>query len=381
MNVARAVAERYTEGAREQQPELCCPIDYDPKYLRILPPEILERDYGCGDPSSYLMEGDIVLDLGSGGGKICYIAAQIVGPRGRVIGVDANAEMLALARRHQPEIARRLGFDTVVFLRGHIQDLRSDLEAVDRFLDGRPVRSVEDLRDLEAFREEQRRTAPLVADESVDVVVSNCVLNLVRDEDKAALVREIYRVLRPGGRAVISDIVADEPVPAELKRDPDLWSGCISGAFEEGAFLESFRTAGFYGIELLERGEHPWRTVRGIEFRSVTVRAWKGKEGPCWDHNQAVIYRGPWSEVRDDDGHVLRRGVRTAVCEKTFRLLTHEPYAYDIIPILPLVGVPAESAPAFDCGRTAVRSPRETKGMSYDRTTAEPSRCDSNGCC
>jgi arsenite methyltransferase len=383
LNVEQTVRERYTRGAHQREEALCCPTSYDDRYLAALPTEIIERDYGCGDPSAYVREGDTVLDLGSGSGKICYIAAQVVGPSGRVIGVDLNDEMLALARRYQPDVTGRLGYDNVSFRRGKIQDLRTDLDAVDEFLRRHPVASTRDLAELEAFTAEQRQSRPLVADESVDVVVSNCVLNLVRDQDKQALFAELFRVLKRGGRAVISDIVSDEEVPARLKQDPDLWSGCIAGAFQETSFLQAFAAAGFHGMEVLKRDETPWRTVEGIEFRAVTVRAWKGKQGECWDHNQAVVYRGPWSEVRDDDGHVLRRGVPTAVCEKTFGLYTREPYARDIIPVEPRVPVSSAAAKPFDCSRDAVRHPRETKGLDYDATTEAAGSCcaPSTGCC
>jgi hypothetical protein len=213
------------------------------------------------------------------------------------------------------------------------------------------------------------------------VVVSNCVLNLVRDEEKRQLFAEIFRVLRKGGRAVISDIVSDEPVPPHLKHDPELWSGCISGALQEHEFIAAFAAAGFYGMHLLKRDEQPWRTVEGIEFRSVTIAAYKGKQGPCWDCNQAVIYKGPWSEVKDDDGHMLIRGVPMAVCEKTFRLYTREPYAQDILPVLPLTPIPLEEAKPFDCSRDAVRSPRETKGLEYRMTTDAAACCEPGKCC
>ncbi len=380
--VEESVLDRYSRGAVEREDSLCCPVEYDRRYLEIIPAEVIERDYGCGDPSAHVQSGDVVLDLGSGSGKICFIAAQVTGPTGRVIGVDMNREMLALASRHQPEIAANLGYDNVQFVRGRIQDLRTDTDAEDRYLSSHPVTSHEALSRFEAVRREQREVRPLVADESVDIAVSNCVLNLVRDDDKQQMLNEIFRVLRRGGRAVISDIVSDEAVPEALKRDPSLWSGCISGAFQESAFVEAFAAAGFHGIEILKRDPEPWRTVQGIEFRSVTVRAWKGKQGPCCERNQAVIYRGPWSEVRDDDGHTLTRGVPTAVCEKTFRLYTSEPYSQDIIPVPPRTPVtPAEARP-FDCSREAVRDPRETKGDAYDRTTDTPGEdCGGNGNC
>ena len=113
LDTEKAVQKRYGRAARAQEEALCCPVSYDPRYLEVIPAEILERDYGCGDPSRFLRPGDTVLDLGSGAGKICFIAAQIVGPTGKVIGVDFNPEMLALARKHQPAIAARLGYDNV----------------------------------------------------------------------------------------------------------------------------------------------------------------------------------------------------------------------------------------------------------------------------
>jgi hypothetical protein len=137
---------------------------------------------------------------------------------------------------------------------------------------------------------------------------------------------EIFRVLKKGGRAVISDIVSDEDVPEHLQNDAELWSGCISGALTEEGFLQAFSEAGFYGIQILKRDEQPWQTVEGIEFRAVTVEAFKGKQGPCFERNQAVIYRGPFREVLDDDNHRMERGVRYAVCDKTYNLYRKAPY-------------------------------------------------------
>jgi SAM-dependent methyltransferase len=114
------------------------------------------------------------------------------------------------------------------------------------------------------------------------------VLNLVREEDRRALFGEIFRVLRHGGRAVVSDIVAGGPVPEHLQRDPQLWSGCVSGAFQETAFLEAFAAAGFQGIEIARRDTAPWRTVEGVEFRAITVRAFKAKQGPCGAHEGLI---------------------------------------------------------------------------------------------
>ena len=285
-NVEQAVKDRYAAGAQREEAALCCPVDYDPRFLTFIPEEILERDYGCGDPSQHLRPGETVLDLGSGAGKICYIAAQVVGAEGRVIGVDMTPEMLDVAEKHRQSIGEQLGYHNVEFHRGRIQDLRTDLKAADAYLRQHPVASLEDFHAFEAAMAEQRAQRPLIADGCVDVVVSNCVLNLVQDADKRQLFGEIFRVLRRGGRTVISDIVADEAVPAHLKADPELWSGCVSGAMQEKEFIAAFEEAGFSGVVVLKRDEQPWRTVEGIAFRSMTVVAHKGEPGP-----EALDYR------------------------------------------------------------------------------------------
>ncbi len=381
-NVEKVVKDRYTEGAVTLVAELCCPTDYNPQYLEVIPDEVLERDYGCGDPSRYLRPGETVLDLGSGTGKICFIASQVVGASGHVIGVDMTPEMLAVARRNAPVVASRLGFANVEFRRGRIQDLKLDLDLLEEALAAKPVGDVESLLEIQGHSDDLRLDRPLVDDDTVDVVVSNCVLNLVGDDQKQALFREIYRVLRRGGRAVISDIVSDERVPETMQKDPELWSGCISGALTEEGFLTAFEDAGFHGVRILVRQEEPWQVVGGIEFRSLTVEAFKGKEGPCLERNQAVIYKGPFREVLDDDDHRMERGRRYAVCDKTYNLYRQEPYRDSFAFVEPLEEILLEAAEPFDCSRTPIRQPRETKGQDYDLTSeAAAACCGPEGCC
>ena len=379
-DVEGEVRQRYAEAAGDVQTALCCPItDYDGRYLEVLPREILEKDYGCGDPSRFVNEGDTVLDLGSGAGKICYILSQKVGPDGRVIGVDFNDRMLDLARRHQSSIAEKIGYCNVRFVKGRIQDLALDMDKAAAWLGDHPVRTVEDLSAFETECERLRHEQTMVASESIDAVVSNCVLNLVKTGQKKQLFAELFRVLKRGGRAVISDIVCDEDPTPRILADPQLWSGCIAGAFREDRFTAMFEEAGFYGVEILARSSEPWRTIDGVEFRSLTVRAYKGKEGPCLERHQAVIYKGPWKSVRDDDGHVLHRGRRMAVCDKTFGIYTDTagPYHDDIDAVSPLNDVALEDAKPFDCQGAAVRHPRQTKGHDYDATI----EADTDDCC
>src|SRR5882724_4342829 len=376
-----AVRERYAAGARERADKLCCPVDYDPAYLDFIPREVIERDYGCGDPSRYLSKGETVLDLGSGTGKICFIAAQIVGPKGKVIGVDMTDEMLEVARRNAPIVAERIGYANVEFRKGLIQDLALDLELLDRQLERNPIKDTASFLAADQVAEELRVKHPLVASDSIDTVVSNRVLNLVEPKSKRRLFEEIFRVLKKGGRAVISDIVSDQEVPEEMQNDPELWSGCISGALTEEGFLAAFENAGFYGIQILKRDANAWRTVQGIEFRSVTIEAFKGKQGECFERNQAVIYRGPFKEVLDDDNHRMERGKRYAVCDKSYNLYRKAPYAEHFEFVDPIVDLPLSEAKPFDCSRTSLRHAKETKGQNYNATTAANSKCCDGGSC
>jgi arsenite methyltransferase len=166
---------------------------------------------GCGNPTAVadLHDGEVVLDLGSGGGEDVFISAARVGPGGRVYGVDMTDEMLELARSNQ----REAGVENVEFLKGTIEEV------------------------------------PL-ADDSVDVVISNCVINL--SADKAAVFREAARVLRPGGRFAVTDIVADADMDEETRRDMAQWTGCLAGALTEEEFRRGLEGAGFERVELRE---------------------------------------------------------------------------------------------------------------------------------
>jgi len=381
LNTESATKDRYSSASQDREAALCCPVDYDASLLEIIPEPVLERDYGCGDPSRYCRPGDTVLDLGSGGGKICFMASQIVGPSGHVIGVDMTPDMLALAREFAPVVAERTGHANVEFHRGRIQDLALSLDALDAWLAEHPVTDANGVAALEAQTARLRTETPMIADGSVDLVVSNCVLNLVHDDAKTQLVSEIFRVLKVGGRVAISDIVSDEVPPAEMKNDAELWSGCISGAFQEQELVRIFEDAGFHAIELDKYDAEPWQTVQGIEFRSVTLTAQKGKAGPCKEGMEAVIYKGPWKQVLDDDGHVLRRGDRVAVCSKTYKILTSAPYAAQIIPVPPRTPIAEADKAEFDCSRTGLRHPQETKGAAFDLTTAAGDCCGPSDCC
>jgi SAM-dependent methyltransferase len=296
----------------------------------------------------------------------------LVGDNGKVIGVDMNDDMLGLALKYQAEMATKLGGDRVEFRKGHIQDLALDLAAMDAWLADNPVTDVEGAHQLELWQVAQSKDKPLIADNSVDLIISNCVLNLVGDHQKQQLASEIFRVLKPGGRIAISDIVSDEAIPEHLKADDELWSGCISGAFEEEEILNAFHDVGFLSVSLDKWDAEPWQVVEGIEFRSVTVTAVKGSGEACLDKGQAVIYKGPFKTVFDDEGHEFPRGARMAVCERTFRYLTEGLHKNDFIGI-----TPAEKHEAVTwCEPAGTRRPAsETKGGVHKQASTKSSCC------
>ncbi len=372
LDTEQAVRSRYSAAAVQREVELCCPVDYDARYLKVIPQEVIDRDYGCGDPSNWVRGGETVLDLGSGGGKICFIASQVVGAEGRVIGVDMNDTMLQLARLSQSEVAAAIGYDNIRFCKGKIQDLAIDRDAIDAYLVENTVTCEADLQRLESFVASMRAERPMIADNSIDVVVSNCVLNLVDAAEKEKLFDEIFRVIRPGGRAVISDIVCDQPVPIEMQKDAELWSGCISGAFQEHEFIDAFVRAGFHGIEMPVLQKQPWQTVNGIEFRSATVIAYKGlPDNDQAAQNDAVIYRGPYQHVIDDHGNCFDRGIRIPVNRSTLERMISAPYVEDFI------GMAAIDAPSND--PTEIPSTPKKKPASLNIVSDDG--CGSQGCC
>jgi len=144
-----AVKDRYAAASQAREAALCCPVDYDAQYLKVIPTEVIERDYGCGDPSKYVKEGETVLDLGSGTGKICFIASQVVGETGKVIGVDMTDDMLDVAEKNAPIVAERIGYSNVEFRKGRIQDLALDLRQFEASLAANPVTSAEEWMEAE----------------------------------------------------------------------------------------------------------------------------------------------------------------------------------------------------------------------------------------
>ncbi len=325
----------------------CCSAEALPSHVRPLlervHPEVRERFYGCGSPIPAALEGATVLDLGCGAGRDVYLLAQLVGPTGTVIGVDMTAEQLAVARRHQTWHAERFGHvrSNVRFVEGYIEDLAS----------------------------------AGITDASVDVVVSNCVLNL--SPDKPRVFREIFRVLKPGGELLFSDIVADRRLPAAWARDPVLLGECLGGAL----YREDLRRL------LAEVGCADARTVSAApltigdaaiadqvgdtRFSSLTMRAFRlPLEDRCEDFGQVATYLGtlpglPHAFVLDDH-HRLEAGRPMLVCGNTADMLGATRYA----PYMRLEGEKRTHFGLFDCA--TVHTPNAAA------TNAPPSGA---GCC
>ena len=232
--VKAAVERRYSRLATEGRS--CCESEnrgseiikiYTPGELASVPKEAKESNCACGNPVAIaeLEPGQVVLDLGSGAGVDVFLAAGKVGPRGKAIGIDATTPMLAKARR----LARQMGLDNVEFRKGDIEHLPIDSD-------------------------------------SVDVVISNCVINLVIDKD--LVFREAYRVLKPGGKLAISDRVLIKDLPEEAKGDLELWSACVSGALMEDEYLAKMEAAGFVKVEVTDRRTYSEEEARSF-VRSV----------------------------------------------------------------------------------------------------------------
>ncbi len=254
------VREFYSKAAVATQESLCCPVNYDAGDLSHIPSEVMDISYGCGSPvnRANIAPGEFLVDLGSGGGIDCFIAAKIVGPEGKVIGVDMTEPMLANARKHAELVEQNLGYNNIEFKHGFLEAIPLD-------------------------------------DQSVDVVTSNCVINL--STDKEEVFREIHRVLKPGGRFVIADIISDRPVPQEMRNNRELWGECVSGALTLDEFINYSKRTDFHGFTL--KNDYLWKVVEGIRFYSYILTANKPMpaEESCCPGKVQVIYAGPLQAI------------------------------------------------------------------------------------
>ena len=287
--IAQTVSDRYARAAATGE-QICCPTGYNFDDLRtFIPDEVLKISYGCGTPAGLetVRIGETVLDIGSGGGIDCFEASRRVGPTGRVIGIDMTDTMLDIARRHAPVVAANLGYET------------SNVE----------------------FRKGMAESMP-VEDDSADLIISNCVINLAPDKRK--VFHEMNRVLRPGGRFTISDIVSDQPVPQYFVHDTEKWGNCLSGALRVSDYVGGMVEAGFLGIHQVKFTQ--WQVIDGIHFLSITLTGYKLPE--AMEHNNGLFATllGPFSRATDESGQSYRRGIPQPLHARTAQLLSALPY-------------------------------------------------------
>ena len=288
-SITQSVSQRYAKAVINGE-QLCCPSGYNHEDLgQFIPEPVLKVSYGCGTPVglSTVQSGEVVLDIGSGGGIDCFEASRKVGAQGRVIGIDMTDEMLALARKHAPTVAKNLGYaePNVDFRKG--------------FADAMPVE-----------------------DDQVDLIISNCVINLAPDKTK--VFQEMFRVLRPGGRFTISDIVADQPIPNYLIFDKAKWGDCLSGALTIKNYWDGLRTAGFKGLHQVTI--IPWRVIDGIHFVSITLTGYKLALTSSAPFPAFATLTGPFSQVVDELGTTFYRGNPQQIDERTASLFALASY-------------------------------------------------------
>lgn len=329
------------QSSRDLKTGACCPAEAMPSALRALledvHPEVKDRFYGCGSPLPPALEGRTVLDLGCGTGRDVYLLSRLVGESGRVIGVDMTPEQLEVALRHQDWHAQRYGYarSNVSFHEGYIE----------------------------------RLDACGIADASVDVVVSNCVLNLSPEKEK--VFAEILRVLKPGGELYFSDVFADRRIPDALRTDPVLLGECLSGALYVEDFRRIMGRLGCADVRCVSQSPIPLldaqieARIGMVHFRSMTMRAFRlSLEDRCEDFGQIATYRGsiaghPHAFVLDDH-HRFETAKPLRVCGNTFDMLAASRFAghFD------LLGDKGTHFGLFDCA-----------------PAVDPSSCATGSCC
>lgn len=287
---------------KDLKTSVCCTAENLPLYLKSIAdeihPEVREKFYGCGSPIPNELWGRVVLDLGCGSGRDCFLVSKLVGPSGRAIGVDMTDAQLEIARKHLNYHTKQFGYtaSNICFLRGYIEDL-------------------ENLK---------------IADGSVDVVISNCVINL--SPSKRRVFSEIFRVLKPGGELHFSDVFTARRVPKALARDPILLGECLGGAMYIEDFRRMLRELGCLDYRIVSKApltiDDPEvaSKVGAIDFYSMTVRAFKLElEDLCEDYGQLAYYLGTIPECpntfRLDDHHLFEKNRAVPVCSNTAAML------------------------------------------------------------
>lgn len=331
------------EKSSDLKTNACCLTDSMPKNLREIikdiHPEVIEKFYGCGSPIPINLEGKTVLDLGSGSGRDSYLLSKLVGPSGKVIGIDMTSEQIEVAKKHIDFHTQRFGYSkpNVEFIQGYIEDL----EEIG------------------------------IKSNSIDVVISNCVINL--SPSKERVFSEIFRVLRPGGELYFSDVFSSRRIPKHLVEDSVLMGECLSGALYTEDFRRLLSKVGCQDFRTLSKSKITIQNqeienmVGMIEFFSITVRAFKlDLEDRCEDYGQIAVYNGTIKGNENfftlDDHHLFERNKPMAVCQNTAKMLSETRFADHF----KLIGTTENHFGLFDCAP-------ESNSKSED--------CSTGACC
>jgi arsenite methyltransferase len=305
-NVHESVKDYYgkqLQASEDLKTNACCTMVAPPKHIinaiKNVHDEVSAKYYGCGLTVPTCIEGLRVLDLGSGSGRDCYIAAQLVGEKGKVVGVDMTDEQLEVANKYIDYHAEKFGFNNVEFKKGYIEKL--DELGLDKG--------------------------------SFDLIISNCVINLASDKKK--VLQDAYDLLEEGGEMYFSDVYADRRVPDHLQKDEVLYGECLSGALYWNDFLQISKEVGFKDPRVIEsktitiENKELEEKVGDIKFYSVTYRLFKMPrlEADCEDYGHAVTYLGTVSEEAEsfllDSNHIFKKGEKVKVCGNSY-LMLHE---------------------------------------------------------
>ncbi|MDX8394128.1 MAG: methyltransferase domain-containing protein [Mariprofundales bacterium] len=309
-NLKKYYGQFLTKSEDLQTNACCCDIELMPASIKAIiaeiADEVIERFYGCGSPIPPVLKGCNVLDLGCGTGRDAYIIAKLVGEYGNVIGVDMTAEQLAIANKYLAMQMQKFAYkrNNIRFAQGYIEDLKT----------------------------------LNIADNSIDVVISNCVINL--SPNKKAVFNEIFRVLKPGGELYFSDVFADRRVPEHLKDNAVLHGECLAGALYSEDFRRLLQRAGFADYRVTQQANISINNaaieqeIGMINFVSQTIRAFKIPElleDKCEDYGQTAIYHGSIAEHPHyfdlDDHHRFFTAKPMLVCGNTAAMLQHSRYA------------------------------------------------------
>jgi ubiquinone/menaquinone biosynthesis C-methylase UbiE/catechol 2,3-dioxygenase-like lactoylglutathione lyase family enzyme len=332
------VKSLYDDAAQRAHPGLCCPQSYESSYRDHIPQQAFDHNYGCGSPilSAGIKEGDTVVDLGSGVGIDCFVAAKLVGATGKVIGIDMTDAMLEKARTFNKEVARKLGYNVVEFRKGTIEAI--------------PIDSG-----------------------SVDIVMSNCVLNLSPDKDK--VFSEIDRILADAGKVVISDIVSDRDITEEDQRNEQLWSECYTGAMSVYRLLDTFAQNGFVGLRQLD--EKPWKEIAGYRLGSLTLEAYKAPAYNGKDMKRHLaIYLGPYTAVKDEKSNEYPRFKPVAISDDAAKCLKLAPYLESFIVVTGNTSAELASQTTSSCSSGC----GDSSSAETASTTAQTARKDTPCC-